>query len=80
MEKEVKTTKLDLTEDKATKMTKEITTMNKILKTAATHKEEVTLGKIECLQMVVVTMVMMIDLKVMVIKIKTTYSRMKEGQ
>jgi len=74
MEKEVKTTKLDLTEDKATKMTKEITTMNKILKTAATHKEEVTLGKIECLQMVVVTMVMMIDKRMI-----TNRIRMKEG-
>ena len=74
MVKEVKTTKLDLTEDKATKMTKEITTMNKILKTAATHKEEVTLGKIECLQMVVVTMVMMIDKRMI-----TNRIRMKEG-
>ena len=74
MEKEVKTTKLDLTEDKATNMTKEITTMNKILKTAATHKEEVTLGKIECLQMVVVTMVMMIDKRMI-----TNRIRMKEG-
>jgi len=74
MVKEVKTTKLDLTEDKATNMTKEITTMNKILKTAATHKEEVTLGKIECLQMVVVTMVMMIDKRMI-----TNRIRMKEG-
>ena len=74
MENKVKTIKLDLTEDKATKMTKEITTMNKILKTAATHKEEVTLGKIECLQMVVVTMVMMIDKRMI-----TNRIRMKEG-
>ena len=57
----------------------EITTMNMSLKTAINFKEEV-IQEEECLQMAVVTMVMMIDLKVMVIKIKTTYSRMKEGQ
>jgi len=53
--------------------------MNMSLKTAINSKEEV-IREEECLQMAVVTMVMMIDLKVMVIKIKTTYSRMKEGQ
>lgn len=57
----------------------ELTIMNMSLKTAINSKEEV-IREEECLQMAVVTMVMMIDLKVMVIKIKTTYSRMKEGQ
>jgi len=57
----------------------ELTIMNMSLKTAINSKEEV-IREEECLQMAVVTMGMMIGPKVMVIKTKTTSSRMKEGQ
>ena len=53
--------KLDLTEDMVIKMMMPITTMNRILKIAATHREEVTQHNEECLLMAVVTMAMTID-------------------